>query len=105
MKSLAFSLLRTVLDDLGATSQSDLPRSLPIQSDPLERRTKVARDHRPLRRFLPRAARPGISISHPLERPPKATPEIIFGSIEKYTKTLLRSSVLGFLIVMFLCSC
>ncbi|KAF3596300.1 hypothetical protein DY000_02027541 [Brassica cretica] len=26
MKSLAFSLLRTVLDDPGATSQSDLPR-------------------------------------------------------------------------------
>ncbi|WZZ68850.1 hypothetical protein YC2023_080220 [Brassica napus] len=44
MKSLAFSLLRTVLDDPGATSQSDLPRSLPIQSDPLERHTKVARD-------------------------------------------------------------
>ncbi|WZY84826.1 hypothetical protein YC2023_031210 [Brassica napus] len=31
----------------GATSQSDLPRSLPIQSDPLERRTKVARDLSP----------------------------------------------------------
>ncbi|WZY89105.1 hypothetical protein YC2023_045840 [Brassica napus] len=43
MKSLAFSLLRTVLDDPGATSQSDLPRSLPIQSDPLERLHKVAR--------------------------------------------------------------
>uniref|UniRef100_A0A0D3B326 Uncharacterized protein n=1 Tax=Brassica oleracea var. oleracea TaxID=109376 RepID=A0A0D3B326_BRAOL len=47
MKSLAFSLLRTVLDDPGATSQSDLPRSLPIQSDPLERHTKVARDLSP----------------------------------------------------------
>ncbi|WZY78751.1 hypothetical protein YC2023_025135 [Brassica napus] len=31
----------------GATSQSDLPRSLPIQSDPLERHTKVARDLSP----------------------------------------------------------
>ncbi|KAG5387803.1 hypothetical protein IGI04_029344 [Brassica rapa subsp. trilocularis] len=47
MKSLAFSLLRTVLDDPGATSQSDLPRSLPIQSDPLERHTKAARDLSP----------------------------------------------------------
>ncbi|KAL0672196.1 hypothetical protein Bca4012_000176 [Brassica carinata] len=47
MKSLAFSLLRTVLDDPGATSQSDLPRSLPIQSDPLERHTKVAHDLSP----------------------------------------------------------
>uniref|UniRef100_A0A0D3AC27 Uncharacterized protein n=1 Tax=Brassica oleracea var. oleracea TaxID=109376 RepID=A0A0D3AC27_BRAOL len=47
MKSLAFSSLRTVLDDPGATSQSDLSRSLPIQSDPLERHTKVARDLSP----------------------------------------------------------
>ncbi|WZZ32458.1 hypothetical protein YC2023_015859 [Brassica napus] len=47
MKSLAFSLLRTVLDDPGPTSQGDLPRSLPIQSDPLERHTKVARDLSP----------------------------------------------------------
>ncbi|KAL0683841.1 hypothetical protein Bca4012_050689 [Brassica carinata] len=47
MKSLAFSLLRTVLDDPGATSQSDLPKSLPIQSDPLGRHTKVARDLSP----------------------------------------------------------
>nr|AAZ67598.1 80A08_13 [Brassica rapa subsp. pekinensis] len=31
----------------GATSRSDLPRSLPIQSDPLERHTKVARDLSP----------------------------------------------------------
>ncbi|WZZ34273.1 hypothetical protein YC2023_017674 [Brassica napus] len=37
MKLLAFSLLRTVLDDPGATSQSD----------PLERHTKVARDLSP----------------------------------------------------------
>ncbi|WZZ52629.1 hypothetical protein YC2023_052736 [Brassica napus] len=96
MKSLAFSLLRTVLDDLGATSQSDLPRSLPIQSDPLERRTKVARDHRPWS-DLPRATRRGRSHLTPLsERPPKATPRVFFGSIEKYTKTLLRSSSLGF---------
>uniref|UniRef100_A0A0D2ZWT9 Uncharacterized protein n=1 Tax=Brassica oleracea var. oleracea TaxID=109376 RepID=A0A0D2ZWT9_BRAOL len=35
------------IDDPGATSQSDLPRSLPIQSDPLERHTKVARDLSP----------------------------------------------------------
>ncbi|KAF2554593.1 hypothetical protein F2Q68_00017532 [Brassica cretica] len=74
MKSLAFSLLRTVLDDPGATSQSDLPRSLPIQSDPLERRTKVARDHRPWS-DLPRATHRGRSHLTPLsERPPKATP-------------------------------
>ena len=74
MKSLAFSLLRTVLDDPGATSQSDLPRSLPIQSDPLERRTKVARNHRPWS-DLPRATHRGRSHLTPLsERPPKATP-------------------------------
>ncbi|KAL0769754.1 hypothetical protein Bca101_034904 [Brassica carinata] len=47
MKSLAFSSLRTVLDDPGATSQSDLSRSLPIQSDSLERHTKVAGTSRP----------------------------------------------------------
>ncbi|KAG5386585.1 hypothetical protein IGI04_038055 [Brassica rapa subsp. trilocularis] len=46
-KSLAFSHPETHKDDPGATSQSDLPRSLPIQSDPLERHTKVARDLSP----------------------------------------------------------
>ncbi|KAG5400706.1 hypothetical protein IGI04_015313 [Brassica rapa subsp. trilocularis] len=46
-KSLAFSHPETHIDDPGATSQSDLPRSLPIQSDPLERHTKVARDLSP----------------------------------------------------------
>ncbi|KAG5411230.1 hypothetical protein IGI04_007549 [Brassica rapa subsp. trilocularis] len=98
MKSLAFSLLRTVLDDPGATSQSDLPRSLPIQSDPLERHTKVARDlspgdtkNRPWSDFPER---------HLQVAPP--TRQIIFGSIEKYTKTLLKSSSLGF---RLLCSC
>ncbi|KAG5379056.1 hypothetical protein IGI04_026898, partial [Brassica rapa subsp. trilocularis] len=46
-KSLAFSHPETHIDDPGATSQSDLPRSLPIQSDPLERHTKVACDLSP----------------------------------------------------------
>ncbi|WZZ52630.1 hypothetical protein YC2023_052737 [Brassica napus] len=95
MKSLAFSLLRTVLDDLGATSQSDLPRSLPIQSDPLERRTKVARDHRPWS-DLPRATRRGRSRLYGEKTRSEARHLFFFGSIEKYTKTLLRSSSLGF---------
>ncbi|KAG5378641.1 hypothetical protein IGI04_026483 [Brassica rapa subsp. trilocularis] len=46
-KSLAFSHPETHIFDPGATSQSDLPRSLPIQSDPLERHTKVACDLSP----------------------------------------------------------
>ena len=36
-----------ITKSLCPTSQSDLPRSLPIQSDPLERHTKVARDLSP----------------------------------------------------------
>uniref|UniRef100_A0A0D3DDT9 Uncharacterized protein n=1 Tax=Brassica oleracea var. oleracea TaxID=109376 RepID=A0A0D3DDT9_BRAOL len=90
MKSLAFSLLRTVLDDPGATSQSDLPRSLPIQSDPLERHTKVARNHRPWSDFPERHLQVAPRY---LLKPPGGDD---LGSIEKYTKTLLRNSSLGF---------
>ncbi|KAG5411756.1 hypothetical protein IGI04_008075 [Brassica rapa subsp. trilocularis] len=46
-KSLAFSHPETHIFDPGATFQSDVLKSLPIQSDPLERHTKVARDLSP----------------------------------------------------------